>query len=413
MQYPIPLIDKTTEILRKEHSRNSTHAVQFNLFNILGITSDEVRLHSRLLAELLDPKGSHGQRSQLLELFLEQCSCTHVFTNSENVRVKVEYHIGSITETTGGRIDLLLTDDQQNALIIENKIYAGDQENQLLRYDNYGKQLAGEKSNYHILYLTLYGYEPSEFSTGKMLAEKNLDCISYVHHIRQWLTTCINRFPDLPKLTVALEHYQQLIEQLTGQNMNNTHEQEIIAQINQTRESFESAQTIANTLWYAKQQLLLQFGNRLTENILETFSGSCVELSERFGSKYEGIELFAGEPGNPENRNSHIRFSFLSDFDWCYLEIHPGLRNGVPIPKNAENQKQYETLLRGTFTRENLKIENTVANWGGEWVCRYHTFSNRFTDLIDHPEKVVSEVSKDLKIVYDAFILVEKQHLTQ
>jgi len=31
-----------------------------NIFSVLGLETAEVRTHSRLIAELLDPKGSHG-----------------------------------------------------------------------------------------------------------------------------------------------------------------------------------------------------------------------------------------------------------------------------------------------------------------------------------------------------------------
>ena len=32
----------------------------FNIFNTLGLKTEEVRLHSAFLGELLNPKGSHG-----------------------------------------------------------------------------------------------------------------------------------------------------------------------------------------------------------------------------------------------------------------------------------------------------------------------------------------------------------------
>lgn len=45
---------------------------RFNIFTILRQEDDEVHLHSRFLAELLDPHGDHCQDCDLLEAFLHQ-----------------------------------------------------------------------------------------------------------------------------------------------------------------------------------------------------------------------------------------------------------------------------------------------------------------------------------------------------
>ena len=42
----------------------------FNLFTTLLNKGDEVRLHSRFIASLLNPKGLHYQDSLFLEIFL-------------------------------------------------------------------------------------------------------------------------------------------------------------------------------------------------------------------------------------------------------------------------------------------------------------------------------------------------------
>lgn len=51
----------------KQKQRNGDY---FNVFNTLGLWSDEVRLHSAFLAELLNPNGSHGLKNALLKEFL-------------------------------------------------------------------------------------------------------------------------------------------------------------------------------------------------------------------------------------------------------------------------------------------------------------------------------------------------------
>jgi hypothetical protein len=96
---------------------------RFNIFTILRQEDDEVHLHSRFLAELLDPHGDHCQDCDLLEAFLHQVGVGRF--QLKNVSVRREYR----------DIDILVTNDKQ-AIIIENKIYAQDQERQLERYYN-------------------------------------------------------------------------------------------------------------------------------------------------------------------------------------------------------------------------------------------------------------------------------------
>ena len=43
----------------------------FNVFNVLGVSTDEVRTHSRFIAELLNPQGSHGCGDEFLKAFIE------------------------------------------------------------------------------------------------------------------------------------------------------------------------------------------------------------------------------------------------------------------------------------------------------------------------------------------------------
>lgn len=130
----------------------------FNVFRVLGLTSNEVRTHSAFIAELLNPKGSHGCIDTFLKLFNERLRSSineqikessennnilldriDKFSSSDKCNAFVEYYIGQINEdsTIGGRIDILLRDQNNLEIIIENKIYAYEQDNQLIRYYNY------------------------------------------------------------------------------------------------------------------------------------------------------------------------------------------------------------------------------------------------------------------------------------
>lgn len=51
---------------KKQHLESGN---AFNVFEIINVTTDEVRLHSKFIAELLNPNGSHGQQDLFLSLF--------------------------------------------------------------------------------------------------------------------------------------------------------------------------------------------------------------------------------------------------------------------------------------------------------------------------------------------------------
>ena len=58
----------------------------------------------------------------------------------ERAKVNMEYHIGAITDKSGGRIDIVTKDRKAAVILIENKIYAGDQDNQMTRYREFDRR---------------------------------------------------------------------------------------------------------------------------------------------------------------------------------------------------------------------------------------------------------------------------------
>ena len=200
----------------------------YNLFSILNIERYELK-HSALIANLLDPKGSHGCGDAFLRAFFEialkgtaypfeKCTLPHSYT---------EYYTGPIAGDTGGRIDILVKSSRYG-LIIENKIYAGDQDKQLTRYDNYGKETFGA-DGYLLVYLTLYGCDASKESTATKSAEEvGYLRLSYAEDILRWLEQCVRLADNKPLVRESLNQYIRTIKQLTYQDMNQENIQTII-----------------------------------------------------------------------------------------------------------------------------------------------------------------------------------------
>lgn len=199
----------------------------YNLFSILSIERYELK-HSALIANLLDPKGSHGCGDAFLRAFFEiALKGTAYPFESSSPDSCTEHYTGPIAGDTGGRIDILVKSSQYG-LIIENKIYAGDQDKQLIRYDNYGKEIFGA-DGYLLVYLTLYGYDASKESTATKSAEEvGYLRLSYAEDILRWLEQCARLAYDKPLVRESLNQYIRTIKQLTYQDMNQENIQEII-----------------------------------------------------------------------------------------------------------------------------------------------------------------------------------------
>ncbi|NJN99642.1 MAG: PD-(D/E)XK nuclease family protein [Anaerolineales bacterium] len=196
------LLEKIRLINSKYEKELQAIRFEFNIFSVLNLESDEVNLHSRFLFEFLNPKGSHFQRDYFLDILLKQIGILKF--ELKNVSVKREYH----------NIDILITNSQMQAIIIENKIYAGDQLQQLERYHRIIED-KGYK-DIEIVYLTLYGDEPSDESRGK-LSSNVIKTISYKDDIVAWLNHSLKAETLKPAIREILIQYQSLIKKLTGQ----------------------------------------------------------------------------------------------------------------------------------------------------------------------------------------------------
>ena len=95
-----------------------------NLLTLLFAVHDEVRLHTPLLGWLLDPKGDHGLGKEPLSRFLSMLEIDGAGADHAQV-----WRERSFPEH--GRVDLMIR-LPGCCLVIENKLYAADQEAQLL-----------------------------------------------------------------------------------------------------------------------------------------------------------------------------------------------------------------------------------------------------------------------------------------
>ena len=212
----------------------------FNVFTVLRSESDEVNLHSRFLAALLDHRKAPGEPRENLKDFLrtvaehgafayELSDCKRIEKAKECFKKLLpkdgDFASDSIRiERESNYIDILIANDAEPkwAVAIENKIWAGDQPQQLWRYYD---SLA-EHGNRAMLYLTPDGHKPEEDSIydeereGRedrdRVPEDRLCLISYRDTLPPWLKRCQKRAYAEPSLREAIEQYLSLVRKLSG-----------------------------------------------------------------------------------------------------------------------------------------------------------------------------------------------------
>lgn len=256
------LLNQVAAINKKYEELARLSGENFNVFKILNVAENEVRLHSAFIAELLNPNGSHGLGDTFLKLFIQQIGFTGFAC--ESAKVHVEKHVGRISEdfSEGGRIDLVIDDSKGRGIIIENKIYAGDQEKQLSRYSNYGKKRFPNGFKLH--YLTLSEKELDEKNTvdsnGQPIA---FETITYKNDIRLWLENCHKEAASHPILRETIKQYIHLINHLTNQAMNHTMEKELGKLLAQNKETIKAVYLISDNRGKMEHELLSKLKSQL------------------------------------------------------------------------------------------------------------------------------------------------------
>ena len=296
--------------LSKEVSRENTKLEEkksrgesFNIFSICGVNHYEVT-HSAIIAEFLNPLGSHGQKEAFVKAFVESLNLSDFDFSLDDVEVTTEMIIPN------GRIDIVISNDNKQAIIIENKIYAADQWQQLKRYDEYAK--TKYHNGYKILYLTLNGSSPNDGASQKVAHRT----ISYKHHIIDWLLECRHIAIEKPLIRETLNQYIQHLKKLTNTiDMETDNKNSIIKLLIENYQATEKILNIQRDLEeHIVKNILFQALGEVAQEFDMHFE---CEDPKRFFSK-SAQAWFAIRPSQPSTW--YIAFEFGAG-DWMTLEV--------------------------------------------------------------------------------------------
>jgi hypothetical protein len=194
---------KVETIKADYEDEQKTQKSRFNAFDTLTRHHLE-ELHSNFIAYLLNVDEKHDFGDAFLRLFVEIVNENLDFDDKINGFDYKEAQIYKEYSTQYGRLDIFITTKNFN-IIIENKIYANEQDEQIPRYVAFAK--SQHKRRYIVLYLTPEGYDSATGAVGTYHA------ISYRNDILKWLERCLLHTPNYPIAHAGIYFYKKTLEQ--------------------------------------------------------------------------------------------------------------------------------------------------------------------------------------------------------
>ncbi|MDA3780142.1 MAG: PD-(D/E)XK nuclease family protein [Bacteroidales bacterium] len=241
---------------------------EFEPFRMMNINGKETT-HSRILAYLLET--NYSASNSFWSNFCKELKSLYKQENQEiwddlkdakYPQIYTEYSFDKDSENTESEnknfLDLFIT-TEDTAIVIENKIYAAEGDNQIGRYQNYLETERSEK-NKIIVFLTLNGNKPT---TAKEKSEIPVICISWskiYYLILQSFNEVENTFVSLFRNHL----YKNLV-------MKNEIEDTCYKFYEENKEEYE---LLANNLNYCKRKQTIEWFEKLENEINKKYSNS-------------------------------------------------------------------------------------------------------------------------------------------
>jgi hypothetical protein len=243
-------------------------APRFNLFASGFIDPDENKI-TDILADLLDPKGSHGQGALFCSSFLEAVGFDRALKSSiDGARVRTQH------PTSRGRFIDLTVRLGKHILGLENKIDAGERNNQVADYIQY---LATEHKadDWFFVFLTTDGHRPStptkdEWEAHASLPDRRVRALSYAEMSR-WVTSCIPKCKSdrVRALLQDLASWTTDIQETKVEHMN---KKVVMDFVLRNREHIGAALALSEAAQSIRHALIADFSKSLEEEMLKRLS---------------------------------------------------------------------------------------------------------------------------------------------
>lgn len=340
--------------------------------------------HSNILAFLIDPNEKHNHK-EYGDSFLEVLKKKGLKLHDDSVGLVIR------EDTTDElrRIDLLIN-TTSDTIIIENKIGADDQQNQIEDYLSSHENFVGSSENIFVVYLTPFGKEPSEKSISKeRLHELKETCryvsLSYSKDILDWLSTLKTKNEE-DVLKAGIIQYIDVVKAVSNKrkevfNMSQEISKELLEEYGsltreQLREKLIAVQEFQNNINLvlfinffedaykeAKGKLVLFCNNKFDYKSIDEWKNDVVKFQERFGVRcYE----------NNLTQDLFVRDLKSNKFVFACKEkeIPIGCENPIKVDGYASADEPKSWFVNAIFAIDNWEIRcknklstHVVKNW--------------------------------------------------
>ena len=349
----------------------------FNVFRLCAVDHYE-NAHSRIIAELLNPQGMHGQGDKFLRQFLYLPNVVkHLrqkgFPLDDDMRGLDTATVLTEEAFPEGRCDMAIH-WRGWCIVIENKIYATDQMKQLKRYEQ-AILRTGEKPV--LLYLTLDGHVAREDGDAKV----DYCRLSYRDDISRWLEECADATKEVSGVHEVLIQYHHLTRELSGTSEEQKMNSEIVNEMVASPVSFKAACKVTASVQEARAEIARMIMDSLREEMKSRHAFDGWLLKDELASllmengRYTGFwleresadkpydiycefqsrgalhDMFAGLTRREEKRNEAIAFLHAAEKSEklkakyiFYAEDQPGWLYGR-YPLHSEQRTWSDDLL--------------------------------------------------------------------
>ena len=333
----------------------------YNILTSVLDKTDEVRLHTRMLYSLLSPDGKHYQSNLFLDKFLSILSINDFDFNSSNCSIHKEYQ----------NIDLYMTDGDKH-IILENKVYAKDQKEQIKRYieviqkENHSL----EAHDILVIYLSLDKKRPTKYSLGNLIIKDGFvkdeakdiaifKSIHYKHEILEWLSSCQYEVQNITNLNEVFKQYIDVVKMI-----NNQYKDKVIRLSDYIKDNplvYKMAVEIQKALPEVRKSIVDEFFEKV-EISLQSKLGEAwtIEMTGDLSTRY-GFPFRLYKDSWMENKENKMVFGFEFGKNDYYSSYFGIARNSKEVDIKNDIVKKFEVDIKNL----NFKLKTTV--WWLHW----------------------------------------------
>jgi hypothetical protein len=363
--------EKSKDYLYEDSSR-------YNLLSIIEKDRDEAHVHSKVIYSLLSQNWGKKDKEIFLTLFLKEIGIEDEIIYNEKWEVSREKVFD--LDTIKGRLDFEIK-SKDYIYIIEMKIDAGDQPEQLMRYQKFAKE---QHKKYKIFYLTLDGHNASKKSIGE---EENLEenqkveyiNISFKEEILNWLGNCLKLVEGKENKSTCINQYIASINKILGEK-----EIKIKDNILKSSEDIKNAIVIYEKLNENLQKVLKNFFEELNKKLNDItpkpiYNESYIKdyynyTLDKIPQDYPGLYIVLDE--NKSRNSNYYRFVLKLELSPELTACFGFIRNDsdekeiIPFVSFSKVKKESSGLYNRCIKRiENLKLEDKLSDNNRAYWC--------------------------------------------